>query len=171
MRQAWLASHSPTFDGSAASGPRRPGNVACDADGEPRSTGGPSSGASELRQLQAAFDAALSGAGSLAMVVGEPGIGKTSLCEQLATYVACAAARALVGHCYEEGSLSLPYLPFVEAHAQLRAGPEPEALRRDLGSGAGDVARIVSEVRERVPVEPRHRRAIPRRTAGACCRR
>ena len=49
------------------------------------------------------------------MVVGEPGIGKTALCEQLATYVALRGGKALVGHCYEEGSLSLPYLAFVEA--------------------------------------------------------
>ena len=63
-------------------------------------------------QLQAAFDAARSGQGAVVMVVGEPGIGKTALCEQLATYVGDArrAARC-VGHCYEEGSLSLPYLP------------------------------------------------------------
>jgi len=48
----------------------------------------------EVRQLQAAFDAALSGKGALAMVVGEPGIGKTAVCEQLATYVTpCAVAR------------------------------------------------------------------------------
>src|SRR5579871_1718154 len=50
----------------------------------------------ELRQLQGAFDAALSGRGALAMVVGEPGIGKTSLCEQLTTYVAMRGGRALV---------------------------------------------------------------------------
>jgi hypothetical protein len=55
---------------------------------------------SELRELRAAFDATLSGQGSLAMVVGEPGIGKTSLCEQLATYVAVRGGRILVGHCY-----------------------------------------------------------------------
>src|SRR6185436_16885768 len=41
----------------------------------------------ELKQVQSAFDAALSGQGGLVMVVGEPGIGKTALCEQLATYV------------------------------------------------------------------------------------
>src|SRR5207237_91984 len=69
----------------------------------------------EVKQLQQAFDAALSGQGGLVMVVGEPGIGKTALCEQLATYVALRGGKALVGHCYEEGSLSLPYLAFVEA--------------------------------------------------------
>ena len=49
------------------------------------------------------------------MVVGEPGIGKTALTEQLATYVSLRGGKTLVGHCYEEGSLSLPYLAFVEA--------------------------------------------------------
>jgi len=56
---------------------------------------------SELRQLQAAYDAAVSGRGSLAMVVGEPGIGKTSLCEQLATYATIRGGKTLTGHCYD----------------------------------------------------------------------
>ena len=42
----------------------------------------------ELSELTGAFDRAVEGEGSLAMVVGEPGIGKTSLCEQLAVHVA-----------------------------------------------------------------------------------
>src|SRR5206468_2526098 len=71
--------------------------------------------ATELRQLQTAFEAARSGQGSLLMVVGEPGIGKTALCEQLATYAAVRGGAALWGHCYEEGSSSLPYMAFVEA--------------------------------------------------------
>jgi hypothetical protein len=37
------------------------------------------------------------------------------LCEQLAAYLAQRGGRALWGHSYEEGSLSLPYLAFVEA--------------------------------------------------------
>jgi hypothetical protein len=37
----------------------------------------------ELKQLHAAFDAAMSGQGSLATVVGEPGIGKTAACERV----------------------------------------------------------------------------------------
>jgi eukaryotic-like serine/threonine-protein kinase len=109
----------------------------------------------ELGQLQRAFDAALGGEGALAMVVGEPGIGKTSVCEQLATYVAMRGGRALVGHCYEEGSLSLPYLPFVEAMRSYVLAREPDGLRKDLGSGAAEVARLISEIGERLPVELR----------------
>src|SRR5207247_5372467 len=104
----------------------------------------------EVKQMHAAFDATLSGQGGLVMVVGEPGIGKTALCEQLATYVALRGGKALVGHAYEEGSLSLPYLAFVEALRTYVLARPPEALREELGSGATDVARIVSEVREPV---------------------
>jgi len=110
----------------------------------------------ELRQLQSAFDGALSGKGALAMVVGEPGIGKTSVCEQLSTYAAIRGGKTLVGHCYEEGSLSLAYLPFIEAMRSYVLTREPEGLRSDLGSGAGEVARIVSEVRDRIQVTPWH---------------
>ena len=108
----------------------------------------------ELRQLHNAFDNAMSGDGSLVMVVGEPGIGKTSLCEQLGTYATLRGGTTLVGHCYEEGSLSLPYLAFVEAMRSYVLAREPESLKEELGSGASEVARIVSEVRERVQVEP-----------------
>jgi hypothetical protein len=109
----------------------------------------------ELRQLQSSFDAAASGQGSLTMVVGEPGIGKTALCEQLATYVALRGGQALVGHCYEEGSLSLPYLAFVEALRAYAQNCDVSRLREELGSGAPDVARIVSEIRERLRIELR----------------
>jgi tetratricopeptide (TPR) repeat protein len=108
----------------------------------------------ELRQLQSAFDAAASGQGSLTMVVGEPGIGKTALTEQLATYAALRGGKALVGHCYEEGSLSLPYLAFIEAMRSYAAGRDVTELKKELGQGARDVAKIVSEVRERLAIQP-----------------
>ena len=108
----------------------------------------------ELKGLHTAFDNAMSGNGSLAMVVGEPGIGKTAFCEQLATYVTLRGGKALVGHCYEEGSLSLPYLAFVEAMRTYVLARPPEALKEELGTGAGDVARIVSEIREKVNLSP-----------------
>ena len=108
----------------------------------------------EIQQLHKAFDEAMSGNGSLAMVVGEPGIGKTSLCEQLATYASLRGGTTLIGHCYEEGSLSLPYLAFVEAMRSYVLDRDADGLKSDLGSGASDVARIVSEVRDRLQVEP-----------------
>ena len=107
----------------------------------------------ELKQLHDAFDEAVAGHGSLAMVVGEPGIGKTSLCEQLAAHVAERGGKTLVGHCYEEGSLSLPYLAFVEAVRSHVLVLEPDDLKAQLAQGADQLARIVPEIRERMQVE------------------
>jgi tetratricopeptide (TPR) repeat protein len=112
----------------------------------------------ELKQLQSAFDGAISGQGALMMVTGEPGIGKTALCEQLATYVTLRGGRTLVGHCYEAGSLSLPYLAFVEALRSYVLTREAKDLREELGSGAVDVARIISEIRERLKIKLRAQR-------------
>ena len=60
-------------------------------------------GRAQLRQLQAAFQAASEGDGGLVRLAGEPGIGKTALCEQLCRSVEASGGRPLVGHCYEEG--------------------------------------------------------------------
>jgi hypothetical protein len=109
----------------------------------------------ELRQLKSAFDGAISGQGALMMVTGEPGIGKTALCEQLSTYVTLRGGRTLVGHCYEAGSLSLPYLAFVEALRSYVLSREVKDLREELGTGAADVARIISEIRERLKIKLR----------------
>ena len=109
----------------------------------------------ELKQLKSAFDGAMSGQGTLMMVMGEPGIGKTALCEQLSTYVTLRGGRTLVGHCYEKGSLSLPYLAFVEALRSYVLSREVKDLREELGSGAADVARIISEIRERLKIKLR----------------
>jgi tetratricopeptide (TPR) repeat protein/ribosomal protein L40E len=110
---------------------------------------------SELKQLQSTFDGAISGQGALMMVTGEPGIGKTALCEQLSTYVTLRGGRTLVGHCYEAGSLSLPYLAFVEALRSYVLSRDPKDLKEELGSGAADVARIVSEIKERLKIKLR----------------
>jgi hypothetical protein len=109
----------------------------------------------ELKLLQSAFDGAASGQGALMMVVGEPGIGKTAICEQLSTYATVRGGKYLVGHCYEEGSLSLPYLAFVEAMRSYVLDRSTRDLRKELGTGAADIARIVSEVREKLNVKPK----------------
>lgn len=103
----------------------------------------------ELDGLKRAIDGALGGHGSLVMVAGEPGIGKTFLTEQAASYAKLRGAQPLLGRCHEtEGGI--PYLPFVEALRQYVQSRPDDALREELGSGAADVAILVSEVRERI---------------------
>ena len=108
----------------------------------------------EFVELCNAFDAAASGEGSLFAVLGEPGIGKTTLCEQLADFATLRGGRALFGHCYEEGSLALPYLPFVQALRRYILERDVAALKDELGAGATELARIVPEVTERIGVQP-----------------
>jgi tetratricopeptide (TPR) repeat protein len=109
----------------------------------------------EMNQLQSAFNNAVSNQGSLVMVVGEPGIGKTALTEQLATYVTSKGGKTLTGHCYSERSLSLPYLAFVEALGSYARSRDVMELKKEVGTGAADIARIIPEIRERLKVEPR----------------
>ncbi|MCH8226060.1 MAG: ATP-binding protein [Chloroflexi bacterium] len=87
----------------------------------------------EMAQLKAALDDAISGQGQLVMLAGEPGIGKTRTTQELAALAEDQGAKVLWGWCYEEGSLSLPYLPFVEALRAYVISRDPEDLRQDLG--------------------------------------
>lgn len=103
----------------------------------------------EIDALKRAIDAALGGHGSLVMVSGEPGIGKTFLTEQAAAYAKLRGAQTLLGRCHETEA-GIPYLPFVEALRQYVQSRPDDALREELGSGAADVAILVSEVRERI---------------------
>ncbi|MGH7896061.1 MAG: serine/threonine-protein kinase PknK, partial [Candidatus Binatia bacterium] len=106
--------------------------------------------AEELASLKAVIEGALGGRGSLVMVGGEPGIGKTRLAEEAGVYAQLRGAQVLVGHCYE-AEAALPYLPFVEAMRQYVLARPAEALAEELGGGASDVAKLVSEIRQRLP--------------------
>jgi DNA-binding CsgD family transcriptional regulator len=108
----------------------------------------------ELRQLQAAFGAAAKGDGALTLLVGEPGIGKTALSDQLCRFVSASGGLPLVGHCYEEGSFRPPYQPFVEVFGTYLQPLDADAVHAELGSRAADLARIVPMLRDRLHVSP-----------------
>ena len=109
--------------------------------------------AQELEGLKALFDETLSGKGRVVMVVGEPGIGKTRLTEELGVYTAVRGAQVCWGHCYE-GELGVPYLPFVEALRTYVRDKGGDELRTELSTGAPEVATIVSDLRVRFPDLP-----------------
>jgi DNA-binding CsgD family transcriptional regulator len=108
----------------------------------------------ELRQLESAFGTAAKGDGALILLVGEPGIGKTALCDQLSTFASASGGLPLVGHCYEEGSFRPPYQPFVEVFATYLRGLDTDTAHAELGSNAADLARIGPMLRERLQVSP-----------------
>ncbi len=68
----------------------------------------------ELVALRAAVDRTIGGDGGVVFLVGEPGIGKTRLCQELSVYGRLRGCRVWTGQAYERET-SLPYGPFAEA--------------------------------------------------------
>ncbi|HEY1238383.1 MAG TPA: AAA family ATPase, partial [Solirubrobacterales bacterium] len=107
----------------------------------------------ELEQLRDAVDGALAGRGSLQMLVGEPGIGKTRASEELATFARVSGARVYWGRCREDEGAPA-YWPWVQAIRSYARDADPVALAWQLGGGAPEVAQLIPEVAEKLDVEP-----------------
>jgi tetratricopeptide (TPR) repeat protein len=107
----------------------------------------------ELGDLVSALYRAHAGAGSVVLVTGEPGIGKSRLAEELARQARAGGARVLVGRCWE-ASGAPAYWPWVEALRTYVANVDLEGLKADLGAGAPQLAQIVPELRELVSDPP-----------------
>ncbi len=101
----------------------------------------------ERAELARLVDGAGRGQGSLVLVGGEPGVGKTRLTEELGSEAAAKGFRVLIGRCYESDGAP-PYVPFVEIFEQaLAATPSPEAIRAILGDETPEVAKLVPGLR------------------------
>jgi DNA-binding CsgD family transcriptional regulator len=109
----------------------------------------------ELAALTADLDAAVGGHGGVVLVVGEPGIGKTRLAEELAARATGRGAVVLWGRCWEgAGAPSFwPWVQVVRGYVQVQAG-DPASLRHDLGAGAADIAQLVPAVHDCIPGLP-----------------
>jgi hypothetical protein len=103
--------------------------------------------------LCVAFEEAVRGQPSLVALAGEPGIGKTALCRQLAQYIQDHKGLVLWGVCPEADSPSLAYVPIVQALDAYMLSVDDAQLARDLDSDASDVARIAPQVRQRLGVQ------------------
>src|SRR5262249_14049482 len=86
-------------------------------------------------------------------LVGEPGVGKTRLAEELMAEARMRGAEILVGRCWEAGGAPA-YWPWVQSLRALARETEADELRRQLGPGAPDLTQILTELRERVPELP-----------------
>ena len=103
----------------------------------------------ELETLERAWQQSASGARQVAMIGGEPGIGKTSLVGEFSRTVRSRGAVVLYGRCDEEGVV--PYQPFVEALRNYVAACPVSTLRERLHGLEADLARVFPELLGRMP--------------------
>lgn len=100
----------------------------------------------ELTQLRELLDAAAGGHGGLAMIGGEPGVGKTRLAEEVVAEAREGGFFTVMGRCYDlEGGL--PYQPFVEAIEEVGRLAPATQFREWLGDAGPYVARVAPELR------------------------
>jgi len=104
----------------------------------------------ELAQLISALEDAEAGRGSLVMLAGEPGIGKTRVVEELCREARDGGARVCWGVSHESAGAP-PYWPWVQVIGALLRDRDSHVLRTEMGAGAAVIAEVVPAVREKLP--------------------
>src|SRR5260221_7482256 len=101
----------------------------------------------ERAAIRPVIDRALSGHGSVVMLGGGPGVGKTRLAMEMAEYASRVGFRCLVGHCYERDE-PFPFLPFVEIiESNLAQAANLDDFRRRMGDNAPELDQLVPRLR------------------------
>ena len=100
----------------------------------------------ELIHLRQTPDRVVGEHGQMDMLVGEPGVGKSRLSEELSAYARETGVRVLYGRCYEEGGTP-PYWPWTQAIRAYLAETQSDELSAVLGRRAPLVAAIFPEIK------------------------
>ena len=133
LQQAILA-HDASLDAPASA----------EARGEVRGSPGFVGRARELSQLTERLAAARAGRGSVALLVGEAGIGKTRLADELAARAREQGASVHWGLGWEAGGAPA-YWPWVQSLRSLTRSPGGSAAAR-MTAGAGELAQLLPEL-------------------------
>jgi DNA-binding SARP family transcriptional activator len=107
----------------------------------------------ELAELLRGLDDAFAGRGRLFLILGEPGIGKSRLTEELMAHARDRGAAVLVGRCWEAGGAPA-YWPWVQSLGAHARATDSAALRVQLGGAAADLVQLLPELREIFPDLP-----------------
>jgi hypothetical protein len=107
----------------------------------------------ELERLRGAFDDAFAGRGSVVMLVGEPGIGKTRAVEEVETYARMRHAKVLWGRAHESSGAP-PYWPWVLVARAYRDQTPDEVRRAQYEPYAVELQRIFPPLRDLFPGLP-----------------
>jgi DNA-binding CsgD family transcriptional regulator len=106
----------------------------------------------ELTELVDRFQAASNG-GSITLIAGEPGIGKSRLLAELRALAQESGALVLRGGATEAAGMP-PYLPFIEAIGDFCREAETSSLRDLAGADAEILATLLPGLAERLGVIP-----------------
>jgi predicted ATPase len=109
--------------------------------------------ARERAQLLQALERARVGAGSLVLIGGEAGVGKSRLVQETADEARRQGMTVLIGHSVDQQGAP-PYLPTIEHLEEAARNLTPEALREALGENAPEIAKLMPELRTRYPDIP-----------------
>jgi hypothetical protein len=106
---------------------------------------------SVLRRL---LERVLESRGVVAMVGGVLGVGKTRIAAEFAAEASARGFLTLVGSCYDREN-SLPFSPFVEIlESAMAQSTSQDAFRTALGNDAGEMARLMPQLRRLFPDIP-----------------
>jgi predicted ATPase len=106
----------------------------------------------ELAVLHGWMEEAAAGRGGLALLSGAPGIGKSRLAAELATTARERGHLVLNGRGWADAG-TVAYWPWIQVLRGYLRSSEAVDVRRHLGLGALEVARVIPELAERAGIE------------------
>jgi predicted ATPase len=115
--------------------------------------------AAELERLRTLLPTAEGEGRRVVLLGGEPGSGKSRLVREFAAEAAADGTLVLYGAC--DAVVRTPYGPFVEALDHLTRTTDPFELREALGTGGGELIRLLPDVALRIGDLPAPARADP----------
>ena len=93
------------------------------------------------------------GSGHVALVEGEPGIGKSRLLQEVADYSRACGLAMLATRCYEI-ERAMPYQPVIDLATQAIERAQPATLQALAPVSLAEIAALVPDLAERVAVAP-----------------
>ncbi len=115
--------------------------------------------AREAEILRSAVTGLLAGQGGLVMLAGEPGIGKTRLAEEAATYAIAKGLRVIWGRCWEGGGAPA-FWPWIQLIRESVASSS-DRMAGEGGSRLGYIAQMVPELRSSTVAAESGRDPVP----------
>jgi hypothetical protein len=113
----------------------------------------------ELAELLTGLEGAIRGEGAIFLLAGEPGIGKTTLAERLASHATGLGARVVWSRSWEGGDAA-PYWMWAQIVRALLDAVDEETLRSFVSRGTQHIALLAPELADRFGAAPDPVRAL-----------